>query len=211
MGYVLRDYHASTKHSPASLARSAHRLDWANKPLPFKIYTSLEGIPLPDDLARLCRYSNGVLRWRRGPSGERYGFRAAPCTGALYHLELYLATAERSDLAAGLYHYGAHDHRLRPLRRGDVRGAIFRAGGAFAPLGSAPLVLVLTSTFWRNAWKYGDRAYRHAYWDGGVILANLLALLGETAGSASIVMGFVDDDVNRLVGADGTREAAVAL
>ena len=211
MGYALRDYHESTKHSPASLAQSAHRLDWSNKPLPFKIYKSLEAISLPDDLARLCLYSNGVLRWRPGPSGERYGFRAAPCTGALYHVELYLAAAERDDLAAGLYHYGAHDHRLRPLRRGDVRGALLRASGAFAPLASAPLVVVLTSTFWRNAWKYRERAYRHVYWDGGVILANLLALLGETAASASIVMGFVDDDVNRLVGADGTREAAFAL
>jgi SagB-type dehydrogenase family enzyme len=211
MGQALRDYHQSTKHSPVSLAQSAQRLEWSNKPLPFKIYTSLEGTPLPDDLARLCRYSNGVLRWRRGPSAERYGFRAAPCTGALYHVELYLATAERSDLAAGLYHYGAHDHRLRQLRRGDLRGALLRASGAFAPLASARLVLVLTSTFWRNAWKYRERAYRHAYWDSGVILANLLALLGETAGPASIVMGFVDDDVNRLVGADGTREAAVAL
>jgi SagB-type dehydrogenase family enzyme len=211
MGFALRDYHESTKHSPASVAQSAHRLDWSNKPLPFKIYTSLETIPLPDDLARLCRYSNGVLRWRRGPSGERYGFRAASCTGALYHVELYLATAERTDLAAGLYHYGAHDHRLRALRRGDVRGALLSASGGFAPLASAPLIVVLTSTFWRNAWKYRERAYRHVYWDGGAILANLLALLGETAGPASIVTGFVDDDVNRLVGADGTREAAVAL
>jgi SagB-type dehydrogenase family enzyme len=211
MGFALRDYHEQTKHSASSLAQSAHRLDWSNKPLPYKIYTSLEGTPLPDDLARLCRYSNGVLRWRQGPSGERYGFRAAPCTGALYHVELYLATAERSDLAAGLYHYGAHDHRLRQLRRGDLSGALLTASGAFAPLVSAPLILVLTSTFWRNAWKYRERAYRHAFWDSGVILANLLALPSETAGSASIVMGFVDDDVNRLVGADGTREAAVAL
>lgn len=211
MGFALRNYHEQTKHSPSSLAQSAHRLDWSNKPLPFKIYTSLEGTLLPDDLARLCRYSNGVLRWRRGPSGERYGFRAAPCTGALYHVELYLAAAERSDLAAGLYHYGAHDHRLRALRGGDVRGALLGASGGFAPLASAPLIVVLTSTFWRNAWKYRERAYRHAYWDSGVILANLLALLGERAGPASIVMGFADDVVNRLVGADGTREAAVAL
>ena len=209
--YALGRYHQSTKHSPEKVAANAGRLDWSNKPLPFKIYTSIEGIPVPDDLARLCRYSNGVLRWRRGPSGERYGFRAAPCTGALYHVELYLATAPRPDLPAGLYHYSAHDDRLRPLRRGEVRGALVHASGGFPALASAPLVVVLTSTFWRNAWKYRDRAYRHAYWDSGVILANLLALLSETAVSASIVMGFVDDDVNRLVDADGTREAAVAL
>src|SRR5256712_13352418 len=133
MEFALRDYHEQTKYSASSLAQSAHRLDWSNKPLPYKIYTSLESIPLPDDLAGLCRYSNGVLRWRQGPSGERDGFRAAPCTGALYHVELYLATAERSDLAAGLYHYGAHDHRLRALRRGDLRGALLNASGRFSP------------------------------------------------------------------------------
>ncbi len=211
MESALRRYHESTKHSPASVAASAHQLDWSNKPLPFKVYRSLDGVPPVDDLARLCRYSNGVLRWRRGPAGERYGFRAAPCTGALYHVELYLATAERADLAAGLYHYGAHDHRLRQLRRGDVRGALLQASGGFGPLESAPLVIVLTSTFWRNAWKYRERAYRHAYWDSGAHLANLLALVAEAREPASVVMGFADDDVNRLVGADGTREAAVAL
>src|SRR2546422_2746241 len=191
--HALWRYHQSTKHSPESVAASAGRLDWFNDPPPFKIYTSIEGIPLPDDLARLCRYSNGVLRWRRGPSGERYGFRAAPCTGALYHVELYLATAERPDLPAGLYHYGAHDHRLRLLRRGDVRGALVHASGGFSALVSAPLVVALTSTFWRNSWKYGERAYRHVFWDAGAILANLLALVAATREPASVVMGFADD------------------
>ncbi|MGH2500353.1 MAG: SagB family peptide dehydrogenase [Candidatus Limnocylindria bacterium] len=211
MAYALRGYHESTKHSPASLASGAHRLDWSNKPLPFKVYSTLEVIELPEDLARLCRYSNGVLRWRRGPAGERYGFRAAPCTGALYHVELYLATAQRSDLPAGLYHYGAHDHRLRRLRGEDVRGALSAASGDPPTVAAAPLVLVLTSTPWRNAWKYRDRAYRHVFWDSGVILANLLALIAEPPTPVSIITGFIDDRVDRIVGADGTHEMAVAL
>src|SRR2546428_2310057 len=183
MGFALRDYHEQTKYSASSLAQSAHGLDWSNKPLPFKIYSSLESIPLPDDLARLCRYSNGVLRWRLGPSGERYGFRAAPCTGALYHVEIYLATAERSDLAAGLYHYGAHDDRPRALRWGDLRGALLKARGGFASPASAPLILVLPSTFWRNAWKHRQRAYRHPVLDSGLIPANLPPLRRQPAGS----------------------------
>jgi SagB-type dehydrogenase family enzyme len=207
----LRAYHEATKHSRASIAGAPDSLDWPNKPLPFKIYTNLDGIPPPDDIARLCLLSNGVLRWRRGPFGERYGFRAAACTGALYHVEMYLATAARDDLAAGLYHYGAHDGRLRRLRDGDVRGALVHAAGGFAPLASAPLVVVLTSTFWRNTWKYRERAYRHTYWDSGVILANLLALAADAGEPASVVMGFVDEEVDRLVGADGVREASVAL
>ena len=210
-GSALRRYHEATKHSPLSVAASRHRLDWSNKPRPFKVYTSVEGVPPPEDVARLCLYSNGVLRWRRHPGGEAYGFRAAACTGALYHSELYLACADRKDLPAGLYHYGAHDHTLRLLRQGDVRGALLEASGGFEPLVAAPLVVVLTSTFWRNSWKYQARAYRHAFWDGGVILANLLALASADAQAASVVMGFADGAVDRLVGVDDVRETAVAL
>jgi SagB-type dehydrogenase family enzyme len=207
---ALRRYHELTNHSPAGVASSGHRLDWSIKPIPFKVYRELEPMPPPADTGRLCRLSNGVLRWRRYPSGELYGFRAAACTGALYHIELYLATAERDDLPAGLYHYGAHDHALRRLRAGDVRGTLVAATGESESVASAPLVFVLTSTFWRNAWKYQARAYRHTFWDSGVILANLLALLAADGTPASVLMGFADDQVNRLLGVDGVREAAVA-
>ncbi len=207
----LRRYHEATKHSRISVSSSPHRLDWANKPLPFKVYTSLDKIEPPDDLGRWCLHTNGVLRWRQDGAGDLYGFRAAPCTGALYHIELYLASAERNDLPAGLYHYGAHDHGLRQLRQGDLRQVLVQASGAFPPVASAPLVFALTSTFWRNSWKYQARAYRHSYWDSGVILANLLALAEADEMPTSVVMGFVDRAVNQLVGADADREAAVAL
>jgi SagB-type dehydrogenase family enzyme len=209
--HALWRYHEATKHSPASVRSSPHFLDWSNKPLAFKVYASLEGIPPPDDIARLCLYSSGVLRWRQYSDGEVYGFRAAPSTGALYHVEMYMATAERPDLSAGLYHYSAHDHALRLLRAGDVRGTLLQASAGFQPLASAPFVFVLTSTFWRNAWKYRARAYRHAYWDSGAVLANLLALTAEDGLRSAVVTGFVDAAVNHLLGVDGQREAAVAL
>ncbi len=118
---VLRRYHEATKHSLISIRSTTHRLDWANKPVPFKAYTSLDKIEPPDNMGRLCLYTNGVLRWRQDVTSDAYGFRAAPCTGALYHIELYVACAERNDLPAGLFHYSAHDHGLRQLRQGDLR------------------------------------------------------------------------------------------
>ncbi len=203
-------YHQATKHSPDSVAAGAHALDWSIRPLPFKIYRALEAVEPPPAIGRLCRLSNGVLRWRRY-GGETYGFRAAACTGALYHVELYLATADRQDLPAGLYHYGAHDGRLRRLRGGDVRAALYRATGRYDPIGQSPLVFITSSTFWRNAWKYRARAYRHVWWDGGAVVANLLALLAADGQPASVVMGFADDEVNQLVGLDGRREAATSI
>jgi SagB-type dehydrogenase family enzyme len=138
-------------------------------------------------------------------------FRAAACTGALYHIELYLACGDLHDLEAGLYHYGAHDNALRRLRRGDFRKVLVDASGAESAVAQAPLVIVLTSTWWRNAWKYQSRAYRHAFWDSGTILANLLAVADGQSLAARVVVGFADSDVNGLLGVNPSQEGAIAM
>src|SRR5256885_1699856 len=136
-------YHDGTKHSVESVYRSGHRLEWAIMPRPFKVYPDLEPIPLPRDftsstrpaltaladrgtaagdgarlgraaLARLVYFSAGVLRRKTYAGGEIY-FRAAACTGALYHIDLYLISGPLPDLEAGVYHFGPHDFALRRL------------------------------------------------------------------------------------------------
>jgi SagB-type dehydrogenase family enzyme len=197
-------------------------LDWPNQPLPFKIYTSLPPRPLPlsfststpeaepavslEVLARLCYFSNGVTRVLRGMP-----FRAAACTGALFHIEEYIVCGDLPDLEAGVYHFGAHDNGLRQLRRGDFRQVLIEAAGGEPHIASAQAVFVLTSTWWRNAWKYQARAYRHAFWDGGTILANLLAVAAGRRVPAAAVVGFADSLVNHLLDVDPTHEATIAL
>ncbi|MCL6535267.1 MAG: SagB family peptide dehydrogenase, partial [Armatimonadetes bacterium] len=167
-------------------------------------------VPDLETLARLCYFSNGITRvLRRG--GEEVAFRAASCTGALYHVELYLVCGELPDLPAGVYHFGPHDFALRCLRRGDFRGNLCAAAAAPEEFRDAPVWLVFTSTFWRNAWKYRARTYRHAFLDCGTILANLLAAATSGEIRHRLLVGFVDDDVNHLIGVDGRREAALAL
>ncbi len=46
---AILDYHEATKHSEESIRSSRHTLDWANQPLPFKIYRDLEPIQLVKD------------------------------------------------------------------------------------------------------------------------------------------------------------------
>jgi SagB-type dehydrogenase family enzyme len=174
----------------------------------------LEGrTPGRADVERLCHLSNGVLR-RRAPDrpGRRpFGFRAAPCTGALYHVELYVASADLDGLPAGLYHHDAEAAGLRRLRSGDQRGIVVEAAADEPAVAGAPLTVLLTSAFWRNAWKYGPRAYRHTYWDGGVVLANLLAVARALGLPAKVVLGFVDSQLSRLLDLDPEREAPFAL
>lgn len=231
------NYHNSTKHSWQSVHNSNHYLDWSNQPSPFKIYTSLEGRRLPTDLvpsqvgvmsalmapegrryteldlrrlAGLLYYSAGITKRGIVPGGQIF-FRAAACTGALYHVEVYLVCGDLGDLEAGVYHFGPHDFSLRQLRQGDFRQTLSEASGSEPAVANAMATLVTSSVYWRNAWKYQSRAYRHAWWDSGTILANLLAIGGAYSVPLQVVASFVDDDVNNLLGLDTAREAALHL
>ncbi len=163
-------------------------------------------------LARLARLCNGLLN-RRVNSQTRgvVEFRTAGGTGARYHLELYFVCGDLPDLAAGVYHYATDDHSLRQLRGGDLRGAVVEASGNAPRLAQAPVILAMTSTFWRNAWRYKARAYRHTYWDTGTSLANLLAVAASLEVPTELVLGYADAGINALLGVDGESEATVAL
>lgn len=232
-------YHDGTKHSLQSVRQNRHYLDWENQPLPFKIYSSLEPIPLPQNLpqaslpvltalsvvelgrdtervpdvptlAALLFLSAGIMKRRTYPGGEIY-FRAAACTGALYHIDLYVVCGDLPGLAAGVYHFGPHDFALRRLRQGDYRGVLAHATAQEPAVMHAPAALVCTSTYWRNAWKYQARTYRHCFWDAGTLLANTLAAAAAFNMPIRVVAGFVDHEVNRLLDLDTMREVALAV
>ena len=233
------DYHDATKHSYRSVRTSGHILDWKNHPSPFKIYPNLPAIPLPrfsgplscdalaaissaiapgndqpgltlETLAKLLFLSAGITRRRTHPGGEFF-FRAASHTGAMYAIELYLICGPLPDLEAGVYHFGPGDFALRRLRKGDQRDVLVRATGAGASVAQAPLIIVSTGTYWRNAWKYQSRTYRHFGWDNGTLLANLLAAATGMGLSARVMLGFQDEPVNELLGIDTMREVALSL
>jgi SagB-type dehydrogenase family enzyme len=204
------EYHERTKHSFESVRRSAHLLDWENRPHPFKDYSALEARPLPRELARLLRWGAGVIRTRRFPGGDVYRFRSYSSAGALYPVEVYLACAELEGLSAGVYHFHPGELALRQLRSGDARGVLAEAAAA-PELKEAGAVLVLTGILWRSAWKYQARGYRHLFWDAGTMLANLIALASSEGVEARLLTGFVDAQVDRLVGIDGEREWSLAL
>ena len=132
-------------------------------------------LPTLADLTYVLFYTAGVTKRRVLPGYGEMLFRAAACTGALYHIELYIAVAELPDLPAGVYHFSPVDFALRCLRQGDFRQALVEASAHAAELVTTPVIIVGSDTFWRNAWKYRARAYRHSFWDAGTMLANLFA------------------------------------
>jgi SagB-type dehydrogenase family enzyme len=235
---VASNYHDATKHSFASVRNNQHFLDFDNQPLPFKIYPTLQPSPLPaevrqtgvaalsaisevvsaqtvsapdlEGIAQLLYLSAGITRHRKYPGGEIY-FRAAACTGALYEVELYLVCGDLTNLQAGVYQFAAAEFGLRKLRAGDYRSALTEATASEPAVAHAPLTIVCTCTYWRNAWKYQDRTYRHFGWDNGTLLANLLAVATAQGLPAKVVCGFEDDKVNALLDIDARREVAFSL
>jgi SagB-type dehydrogenase family enzyme len=130
-------------------------------------------------------------------AGEIY-FRAAACTGALYEIELYVVAGDIPGLDAGVYHFNPADVSLGLLRKGDFRRNLAQATAMEPAVACAPATIICTGTYWRNAWKYQARTYRHFGWDNGTLLANLLAVSAASGLPAEIVLGFVDAEVNRL-------------
>ena len=231
-------YHDATKHSEWSVRTNRHGLDWANHPLPFKVYPTIERIALPrdvaqtgvaalaaisadvrangdavpqlHDLARILFFSAGITKQRKYTGGEIY-FRAAACTGALYEIELYVVAGELQGLEAGIYHFNPADMTLGVLRRGDFRGNLPQATAMEPAVTHGPATIVCTGTYWRNAWKYQARTYRHFGWDGGTLLANMLAVSAASGLPAELVLGFADAEVNGLLDLDSRREVSLCV
>ncbi|MFI5325211.1 MAG: SagB/ThcOx family dehydrogenase [Candidatus Rokuibacteriota bacterium] len=218
------------------MRQSGHVLDWETKPLPFKVYPALEQIRLPTDLlalgvdtfaalapadpsarpapldlerlAALLFFSAGVTRVKTYPGGAQIHFRAAASTGALYQTEVYVIAGAVEGLEPGVYHFSPGDFSLRRLRTGDFRGAVALATGDDA-VAAQPASLILSAIYWRNTWKYQARGYRHLFWDSGTLLGQLLAVARVLDVPARLDTGFVEVELNGLLGLDAEKEGAL--
>lgn len=206
-------YHEFTKHSAESLRRRPHVLDWANRPDPFRHYEGVPVLDLPADppvlgtpaldvlhdiagspaahdgptfLSELLFYSAAISASKRVPStGHRYALRVNPSSGNLHPTELHFLTRGLKEWPDGLYHYRPSAHMAEQRA---VGGAGLKWAGS-----SAPVVFVLTSIAWREAWKYRDRAYRYCLHDIGHAW-QALALAARAAGCDSFARGHFEDD-----------------
>ena len=232
-------YHNGTKHPNGFLMDPRHRFDPSNLPLLFKKFLDVATIPLPLEkdpigvsaleaisndtfnsdatgtldlsaIARLLYYSAGIAKSIRYPGGEMR-FRAAACTGALYHIELYVICGDLPGLSAGVYHFDPEESSLAVLRQGDYRPHLIQAAAGEESVVHAPVVFVYTDVVSRNAVKYQAREYRHAFWDSGTILSNTLAMVSAHRLQAKLVLGFVDQAVSQLLGLKANEEFPVAL
>jgi SagB-type dehydrogenase family enzyme len=229
-----RAYHHASKHTWQRVRREGRTLDWANQPSPFRRYDGAPVVELPrrpatldvrtDDLllgrvvtppavldlttvSRLLWHSVAVSAWKRQTARDgsvhRWSLRVNPSSGNLHPTETYLATRGAQGLEDGLWHYRADTHALELRRRGDAVRPILETAGRSEP---AQAVLVLTSVFWREAWKYETRAYRYCALDAGHA-AHALVLAARALGLATeVVLRFVDEALARVLAVEGGDE-----
>jgi SagB-type dehydrogenase family enzyme len=158
------------------------------------------------ELGYLLWASSGIQRAEQG-----YEFRSAPSAGALYPIETYVIANRVGELQPGACHYGIRNHELERVRAGDLRPRIAAAALGQDMCAAAAAVFIWTAIFARCKWKYGQRAYRYIYLDGGHIAQNLaLAAVSLDLGTCQIGALF-DDEVNKLLDLDGIEESVVYM
>ncbi|NLJ38811.1 MAG: SagB/ThcOx family dehydrogenase [Candidatus Atribacteria bacterium] len=211
-------------------------MSWESLPEPYKFYTNVQIVNLPepkklsemsldealrkresireysskpiqlDQLSYILWAANGIRN--RDANQE---FRTAPSAGALYPIETYLLVSNVSDLYPGIYHYSVRKHELETLKKGNFTKEIVRAGMGQEMLRMAAVTFIWTAIFERSKWKYRQRAYRYIYLDAGHIAQNL-ALAATSLGLGSCQIGALyDDEVNLIIGVDGIEESVLYM
>ena len=124
----------------------------------------------------------GLFAWKEY-QGNRWALRCNPSSGNLHPTEGYAVLPEIPGLTAGVYHCASRDHALE--RRCSLDGgSARRLSGVLPP---ASILVGLSSIHWREAWKYGERAFRYCQHDLGHAIAGLGELIqaGEWRGRAN--------------------------
>jgi SagB-type dehydrogenase family enzyme len=226
---LARIYHDSTKLT---------YIDLRNKPPLYKNYPDLPVVQLPnerlslesstlnalagpvgesarpfarDTLANLLYFSAGVIRKATLRDVGEVHYRAAASAGALYPIETYVVCGDLPGLAAGVYHFSPESFSLQQLRAGDLRRNLAESAGKNQTLANASATFIFSSVFWRSSWKYRSRGYRYCFWDNGTMVANLMTAASAMGLTSKLLLGFVDSQVDQLIGVDGGHEASLCL
>jgi SagB-type dehydrogenase family enzyme len=211
-------YHELTKHRlPNRYARSLGFLDWDTQPNPFRLYAGSDITPLARDdetagpsldeaydparvdphpvdltgVARLLYDSLALSAWKQAGQ-QRWSLRVNPSSGNLHPTEAYVM----GELGEGpmMWHYAPLTHSLE--RRAELAPALWRS-----LIGEGRGVLIaLTSIVWREAWKYGERAFRYCQHDVGHALAALSMSAGALGWHLRVLASIDDAGAARLFG-----------
>lgn len=225
-------YHVQTKHHFNRYARSLGFLDWSNQPDPFRRFEGAQLISLPllkpDEeplspayeaiyeqggvssqpvnlrtLSRFFEFALALSAWKKAGESE-WALRSNPSSGNLHPTEGYVVLHQSNglDLKPGLYHYAPKEHGLecRAEFSGDLGERLL---GPFPP---GSFLFGLTSIHWREAWKYGERAFRYCNHDVGHAIGTARIAAATLGWNMALLDGVDQDTVSALLGTDRNED-----
>jgi SagB-type dehydrogenase family enzyme len=163
-----------------------------------------------EQVSTLLHYAYGTAHGRP-PKASARAFRLVPSGGALYPLELFFYGSRIQTLPAGLYHYNPMKNSAELVREGDSTKAFSEVLVQPSLGANASIIVFLTAVFERSVFKYGDRGYRFVLMEAGHVAQNL-NLVATGLGLASVnVGGYIDRQVDNLLGLDGLTQSTVYI
>ncbi|MBY6241087.1 SagB/ThcOx family dehydrogenase [Methylosinus sp. Sm6] len=211
----IRGYHRRTKHAPNRYAMGPGFLDWASQPNPFRRFAGARLAPLPlldheetaafpgpaaaaapVDAAALGLFLElafGLSAWK-SYENSTWALRNNPSSGNLHPTECYALLDSLAGVseAAGLYHYAPAEHALEERAAYEAAHVLPRGG----------FLLALSSIAWREAWKYGERAYRYCQLDAGHAIGAAAQAAFALGWRASALTEPSDAEIAALIGLD---------
>ena len=210
---AVSQYHQRTKHQLNAYAKGPESLDWDDQPNPFRRFIGCEAVRLDfpgaelavlyaeldtpstinaqpltlSNMGLLFELAFGLSAWKQfGP--DRWSLRCNPSSGNLHPTEVYLVCTDANLLLPGVYHYVSYEHLLE-------RRSLFTHLG-----NSSEIYIGLSSLHWREAWKYGERAYRYCQHDTGHALAALSFAAACLGWEVELCSTISDADLSQLLG-----------
>lgn len=223
---AVLDYHERTKHHFDRSARSLGYLDWATQPDPFRRFDRAPQLPLEEPplraqptydalfrpgeaqtlpvdrhtISRLFYHALALSAWKQVPGAPPWSLRINPSSGALHPTEGYLVAGPIDGLSstAAVYHYAPYQHALE--QRLVLRPDDWKSLAAQLPAGA--VLIALTSIYWRESWKYGERAFRYCHHDVGHAIGTVAFSAAALGWRARLIDRVGDDELARLLGVD---------
>jgi SagB-type dehydrogenase family enzyme len=218
---VIFEYHERSKHHLRRYAPGPGYLDWANQPDPFRSYRGAPRVELElaadalptrynelragrlpvaaplvrESIAILFELSLAISAWKSF-RGTSWALRCNPSSGNLHPTEGYLVTSALPGLEGGVYHYLSRDHVLEQRARWNAPSPVIADG----------LLIGIASIYWREAWKYGMRAFRYCEHDCGHAIAAVSYAAASLGWQARMLDAAADEDVAALLGLDRSAD-----
>jgi SagB-type dehydrogenase family enzyme len=134
------------------------------------------------------------LLWAAYGQTRQWGGKIIPSAGALYPLEIYIATPE------GFFRYLPNRHLLELHAEGNLIPKLAAAALHQDCVSGAPAVFVITAVYERTTRRYGSRGERYVHMEAGHAAQNIhLEAVALELGSVA-VGAFNDGEVHRALG-----------